>query len=527
MARHQPLAAAAHVINSGILLFYGWESLGTPLASAVLIVFWGGSVWQMRGWYTHRNRPRPSSVKPATIQRATIWAWGFGAIWGVFLVLLMINGDLAQRMLASFIAAGMAAGGMLMLYSIPKAAYGFMAACILPPWITLLTLGDEFLKSIVAFSIVYGAFLILSAMNGYRGFVEGVKLQIANEDLAVQADAANQAKSDFLATMSHEIRTPMNGVVGLLELLEETELDSDQQTLLQTVRLSADSLLRIINDVLDFSKVDAGKIDIVEEEFDLHDFVQKLTSYSQTLASQTGLVFEPRLKPGVPENVIGDSGRLRQILNNLIGNAIKFTGEGSVVLVVENTRAVASNGRPLIRFQVVDSGAGMEPGTIKNLFKPFTQADASISKTYGGTGLGLTISRRLTELMGGTINVTSVPGEGSTFTVNLPLKEGKVKTSADLAQVTAQANVIDSSSGGTVSINEMVKQISLASIDQDLGRLHGALDELRSYCEKHTMESVLKSVVDLEDAIDEGEWGAIAEHLRNVRATAACVESAA
>ncbi len=239
-------------------------------------------------------------------------------------------------------------------------------------------------------------------------------------ELAAQAEAANRAKSEFLANMSHEIRTPMNGVLGMAQLLRYTNPTDEQADYLDNLELSSKNLLALINDILDLSKIESGKMELEYADFSLHQCMQEVAASQSSLIRRKGLQLFTTIQAQVPELLYGDALRLRQILLNLLGNAIKFTETGSITISV--MVAASQNKTCSIRLEVSDTGIGMTEETLSRIFNTFEQADSSTTRRFGGSGLGLSICRRLAELMGGTIRAASTPGKGSTFIVELPFK---------------------------------------------------------------------------------------------------------
>jgi PAS domain S-box-containing protein len=273
-------------------------------------------------------------------------------------------------------------------------------------WSRPLHRGEELIGSVVTFVDV----------------TERRKAEQVLRDAKEAAEAANQAKSTFLATMSHEIRTPMNGILGMTELVLDTDLTAEQRDSLGLVRLSAESLLTVINDILDFSKIEAGKLEIESIPFDLRESLGETMKAMGFRAHTKGLELIYEVQPDVPEAVLGDPGRIRQIVVNLVGNSIKFTDRGEIVLSVTQEEEAAE--AVLLHFAVKDTGVGIPADKQQRIFEAFSQADGSMARKYGGTGLGLAICTKLSEAMGGRVWVESQPGEGSTFhfTVRLAIQ---------------------------------------------------------------------------------------------------------
>lgn len=437
LATHAPTGFIVGLLTVGVMSFVLWTVV--PLWLLLLWITLMGvltlPVFVMI-WRFHRVTPAPEQIHTWAI----LFTVGYGLTglgWGSSGVLLFPSDSLVHQLFLVFVIGGHSAGGMTALSSVPSALTAFLSTMLLPVIMRLCVLGDVVMTAMGLMLFTFGVAMFMIGRHLHAVFTEMLMLRFENVDLIrdlssakERAEAASQAKSQFLANMSHELRTPLNGVLGVIEVLSQTRLTGYQQKIVQTAQRSGRALLTIINDLLDLSKIEAGKLALERLDFHLQDILREVVELFAENASQKGLRLTSKVHDAMPPMLRGDPTRLRQILVNLVGNALKFTEQGAVTIEVQSAKLKVQRQDPplstlnlepetvnscFLEFSVRDTGIGIPVEAQARIFETFSQADESTTRQYGGTGLGLSIAKQLAELLGGAIGVESREGAGARF----------------------------------------------------------------------------------------------------------------
>lgn len=434
LIRMLPVSAIGNAFNPLLVSLFLWPFANSYALMAWLAAFFMLAGFQYRQWYRNRNRPRPKAVSQRAIRSAIFWSVAGGALWGVFAASVIGTVPPEAQAVLALLTGGMAAGATIVLYPIPLACCGYIAAVILPPAISTAITGQEAHWVVAGLAVMFVSFLLVGCRQGYFAFVDGVLPKLANAELLKNAQAASRSKSEFMANMSHELRTPLNAIIGFSSAMEMKvygEMEDRSVARARDINRSGRHLLSLINDILDVARIEAGKVELFEETITPDELVSSTLRMIAGRAETKNISIETHLAARVPK-IIVDERKMKQVLINLGANAVKFTPPGGTVTITMDYDEARG-----IWFRITDTGIGIKKSDIETALAPFGQIDSELAREYDGTGLGLPLAKSMLELHGGTLQITSTIGEGTTVTAFLPATRFKTKSNHTPAMTAA------------------------------------------------------------------------------------------
>ena len=418
ISRNQPVSAAAHSLSSIVLAvtYFDLAPITLTTFTAVIHILAIAQFWV---WFRHRRRARPAQASERTMNRIVASSVFWGALWGAFSAILLTITPLSGRSPICIITVGMAAGGLNMLASLPAA---FLALSMVPSAVVTAVSPHPFGNVITVALIMCAIFLALTARRNYLAFLEHLRLRLGIARLADDAESASRAKSRFLANMSHELRTPLNAIIGFAEMIHEQvkgPIATHYAEFARAIDQSGRHLVDIINDILDLSKIQAGGHDLDESASSITAIVDRAVVVMNPMCQSAGMKLYIDLAPDLP-SVFADARRLTQVLINLLSNAVKFSARGETVTLCAFMGPAQDGDPPPIVIEIADHGIGIPADELKEVLKPFVQSREAERRQTPGTGLGLPLADEIMRMHGGSLELDSAPGRGTTVTIMLP-----------------------------------------------------------------------------------------------------------